>query len=64
MCSLWRENYSKDIPSLSYKIAYFHSLTTLLPSISLPFLPSIHKKNGVFALLSSKSSIFVGRKRS
>ena len=44
MCSLWRENYSKDIPSLSYKIAYFHSLTTLLPSISLPFLPSIHKK--------------------
>lgn len=44
MCSLWRENYSKDIPSLSYKIAYFHSFTTLLPSISLPFLPSIHKK--------------------
>lgn len=24
MCSLWRENYSKDTPSLSYKIAYFH----------------------------------------
>lgn len=64
MCSLWRENYSKDIPSLSYKIAYFHSFTTLLPSISLPFLPSNHKKMEVFALLSPKSCIFVGRKRS
>ena len=59
MCSLWRENYSKDIPSLSYKIAYFHSLTTLLPSISLPFLPSIHKKMEAFALLLQKKSIFV-----
>jgi hypothetical protein len=64
MCSLWRENYSKDIPSLSYKIAYFHSLTTLLPSIFFPFLSSNHKKEEFFALLSPKSSIFVGRKRS
>jgi hypothetical protein len=59
MCSLWRENYSKDTPSLSYKIAYFHFLTTLLPSIFLPFLASNHKKDGVFALLSPKSCIFV-----
>lgn len=44
MYSLWRENYSKDTPSLFYKIAYFHPFTTLLPSISLPFLPSNHKK--------------------
>lgn len=64
MYSLWRENYSKDIPSLSYKIAYFYPFTTLSPSISLPFLSSIHKKMEVFALLSQKSSIFVGKKRS
>lgn len=64
MCSLWRENYSKYTPSLSYKIAYFYPFTTLLPSIFLPFLPSNHKKMEIFALLSPKSSIFVGRKRS
>ena len=64
MCSLWRENYSKDIPSLSYKIAYFHALTTLFPPFHFPFSPQFIKKMEVFALLSPKSCIFVGRKRS
>ena len=64
MYSLWRENYSKYTQSLSYKIAYFHALTTLFPPFLFPFSPQNHKKKEFFALLSPKSSIFVGRKRS
>lgn len=62
MCSLWRENYSKDTPSLSYKIAYFHFLTTLLPSISLPFLSSINKKDGGFCIAFAKKE-YICRKK-
>ena len=64
MCSLWRENYSKDTPSLSYKIVYFYALTTLFPPSHFPFSPQLIKKMEAFALLLQKKSIFVERKRS
>lgn len=64
MCSLWRENYSKDTHRFLIKLLISILSPTLLPSISLSFLPSNHKKMEAFALLSPKSSIFVGRKRS
>lgn len=64
MCSLWRENYSKDTHRFLIKLLISILSPTLLPSISLSFLSSIHKKEEVFALLSPKSCIFVGRKRS
>lgn len=47
MYSLWRENYSKYTQSLSYKIAYFHSLTHpfALHLSSLSLLKIIKKKS-------------------
>lgn len=59
MYSLWRENYSKYTQSLSYKIAYFHALTTLFPPFHFPFSPQFIKKMEAFALLLQKKSIFV-----
>ena len=64
MCSLWRENYSKDTHRFLIKLLISMLSPTLLPSISLPFLPLNHKKMEVFALLLQKKSIFVERKRS
>ena len=40
-------------------LSLFRVLTHPFPSISLPFLPSIHKNMEAFALLLQKKSIFV-----
>jgi len=59
MCSLWRENYSKNTHCFLIKLLISMLSPTLFPPSHFPFFPQFIKKMESFALLLQKKSIFV-----